>query len=72
LTGLTDNTWADALSKLANTRQKGKYKSLLQQTLMAPSTTNVCQNLYNNNDEWMSPYVDYLKTGHHPSKVDKG
>jgi len=40
-----DNTRADALSKLASTKHKGRHKSLLQQTLVATSTTNICLNL---------------------------
>jgi len=56
-----DNTRADALSKLARTTKKGKYKSLLQQTLTAPSTANTCMNLHTNDNNWMTPYKQYLK-----------
>jgi len=52
-----DNTPANALSKFTSTRQKGRYKSLLQQTLTTPLTTNTCLNLHNNNDGWMSSYI---------------
>jgi len=66
-----DNTRADALSQLASTKHKGRYKSLLQQTLVAPSTTNTCLNLERANS-WMTPYEHYLKTENPPDGADKG
>ena len=41
----TDNIRADILSKLATTKLKSRHRSLLQQTLSAPSITNTCHNL---------------------------
>ena len=41
----TDNIRVDILSKLANTKLKGRHRSLLQQTLSTPSITHTCQNL---------------------------
>jgi len=40
-----DNIRADILSKLANTKLKGRHRSMLQQTLSTPSITNTCHNL---------------------------
>jgi len=59
------------LSKLASTKHKGRHKSLLQQTLAASSTTNICLNLDKANN-WMTPYIKYLKTGNPPTNADKG
>ena len=42
------NVRVDILSKLANTKLKSQHKSFLQQTLSAPSTTNICLNLDTN------------------------
>jgi len=39
------NIRADILSKLASTKLKSRHRSLLQQTLSAPSITNSCHNL---------------------------
>ena len=41
----TDNIRANILSKLASTKLKSRHRSLLQQTLSTPSTTNTCHNL---------------------------
>jgi len=67
-----DNMRVKTLSKLASTRKKEKYKSLLHQTLMAPSIANTYLNLHTNNDNWMSPHIYYLKTDNPPpNNMDK-
>jgi len=46
--------------------------SLLQQTLVTPSTTNICLNLDTNHAKnWTTPYIQYLKTGNPPLDADK-
>jgi len=41
----SENVKTNILSKLASTKLKNRYRSLLQQTLFAPSITNICLNL---------------------------
>jgi len=76
----TDNIRVDILSKLASTKLKSRYRSLLQQTLSTPSITHTCQNLTHapmdgiappQNHNWTTPYIQYLKTGNPPQDVDK-
>jgi len=69
----SNNTRADLLSKLASTKKKGRYKSLLQHTLSIPSIeqTNQCLNI-TTAGTWMEPFVTYLKVGTTPANEDKG
>ena len=75
----TDNIRADILSKLANTKLKGRHRSLLQQTLSTPSITHTCQNLTHDptdstaplqNHNWTTLYP-ISKTDNPPQDVDK-
>jgi len=66
-----DNMQADTLSKLASTKHKEWHKSHLQQALAASSTTNICLNI-DKVDNWMTPYIQYLKTGNPLANADKG
>jgi len=65
-----DNIRANALSKLASTKHKGRYKSI-QQTLTTPSTMNTYLAL-GGTDNLMSSYEHYLKTRNPPNGTDKG
>jgi len=58
----SNNTRANILSKLANTKKKGRYKSLLQHTLNIPSIekNNQCLNI-TTTGTWMEPFVKYLE-----------
>jgi len=56
---------------VASTKLKGRHKSLPQQMLFAPSTTNIYLNLGHTNN-WTTPYIQYLKTGNPPPNTDKG
>jgi len=68
-----DNARADLLSKLASTKKKGKYKSLLQQTLEAPSTECEPQCMQiTTRDTWMDPFIQYLQSGTIPKEEEKG
>jgi len=69
----SDNTRADILSKLASTKKKGRYKSLLQHTLATPSIDqqNQCLNITTTNT-WMEPFIKYLEAGVTPSNEEKG
>jgi len=63
---------ADILSKLANTKLKSRHRSLLQQTLSAPSIANICHNLTQSQaDNWTTPYIQYLQTSNPPPNADK-
>ena len=66
-------TNADILSKLASTKKKRRYKSLLQHTLSIPSIeqTNQCLNI-TTAGTWMEPFVTYLEEGTTPANEDKG
>jgi len=68
-----NNTRADILSKLASTKKKGRYKSLLQHTLSIPSIeqNNQCLSV-TTADTWMDPFVRYLTEGTTPANEDKG
>jgi len=68
----SENVRADILSKLASTKLKSRHKSLLHQTLSAPSTINTCLNLTQNQaDNWTTPYIQYLRTGNPPPDANK-
>jgi len=69
----SNNTKADILSKLASTKKKGRYKSLLQHTLTIPSIeqNNQCLNI-TTAGTWMEPFVKYLQEGTTPTNEDKG
>ena len=68
----SENIRADILSKLASTKLKSRHRSLLQQTLSAPSITNTCHNLTQSQaDNWTTPYIQYLQTGNPPPNADK-
>jgi len=68
----SENVRADILSKLASTKLKSWHRSLLQQTLSAPSTTNIFLDLdYNYTVNWTTPYIKYLKTGSPSPDSDK-
>ena len=68
----SENVKADILSKLASTKLKSWHISLLQQTLFAPSITNIYLNLDQNHaDNWITPYIQYLKTGNPLPYADK-
>ena len=67
----SENVRVDILSKLASTKIKSRHRSLLQQTLFAPSITNICLNL-DHTENWTTPYIQYLKTGNPPPNTDKG
>jgi len=58
----SENVRANILSKLASTKLKSRHRSLLQQTLSAPSTTNTCHNLTQHQaDNWITPLNNYTK-----------
>jgi len=60
----SENVRADISSKLASTKLKGHHRSLLQQTLSAPSITNTCHTLTQHQvNNWTTPYIQYLQTG---------
>ena len=69
----SNNTRADILSKLASTKKKGRYKSLLQHTLTTPSIEqhNQCLNI-TTTGTWMEPFVKYLEEGVTPTNEEKG
>ena len=68
----SENVKADILSKLASTKLKNRHRSLLQQTLPAPSITSTCHNLTQDQaDNWTTPYIQYLKTGNLPPNADR-
>ncbi|XP_027911521.1 uncharacterized protein LOC114170230 [Vigna unguiculata] len=69
----SDNTRADILSKLASTKKKGRYKSLLQHTLATPSIEqqNQCLNITTTNT-WMEPFIKYLEAGVTPPNEERG
>jgi len=69
----SDNTRADILSKLASTKKKGRYKSLLQHTLATPSIEqqNQCLNI-TTTGTWMEPFIKYLEEGVTPANEEKG
>jgi len=65
------NIRADILSKLASTKSKGKYKSILQRELTTPSTsTPECHTIEASSD-WRTPIVHFLKTGSKPDNPEK-
>ena len=68
----SENIRADILSKLASTKLKSRHRSLLQQTLCAPSITNTCHNLTQSQaDNWTTYYIQYLQTGNPPPTADR-
>ncbi|XP_027903608.1 uncharacterized protein LOC114163499 [Vigna unguiculata] len=67
----SENVRANILSKLASTKLKSRHRSLLQQTLSAPSITHICLNV-DNAENWTTPYIQYLKTDNPPPDADKG
>jgi len=76
----TDNVRADILSKLASTKLRNRNRSLLQETLSTPSITHTCQTLTHTpasnvtpsqTQNRTTPYIQYLKTGNHPSTQTK-
>ena len=67
----SENVRADILSKLASTKLKSRHRFLQQQTLSAPSITNICLNL-DHTENWTATYIQYLKTGNPPPNIDKG
>jgi len=67
-----ENVRVETLSKLASMKNKGKCRSLLQQTLAAPSTDNKGMNIEYNGVTWMAPYIHYLRTDKIPDPMDNG
>jgi len=68
----SENVTVDILSKLANTKLKNHHRSLLQQTLYAPSITKTCHTLTQHQaDNWTTPYIQYLQTGNPPPDADR-
>ena len=68
----SENIRADILSKLASTKLKSCHRSLLQQTLSAPSIINTYHNLTQHQaDNWTTPYIQYLQTGNPPPNADR-
>ncbi|XP_027903591.1 uncharacterized protein LOC114163480 [Vigna unguiculata] len=69
----SNNTRAVILSKLASTKKRGRYKSLLQHTLSVPSIeqNNQCLSI-TTTGTWMEPFVKYLEEGTTPANEDKG
>ena len=68
-----NNIRADLLSKLANTKKKDKYKSLLQQTFARPSIEQETQCMQVTTvDTWMEPFLKYLQQGTIPENEEKG
>jgi len=66
------NVRADILSKLASTKLKSRHRSLLQQTLSAPSLISTWYNLTQHQaDNWTTPYIQYLQTSNSPPNADK-
>ncbi|XP_027932817.1 uncharacterized protein LOC114188434 [Vigna unguiculata] len=68
-----DNARADLLSKLASTKKKGCYRSLIQQVLTVPSiqTQVECFEI-TTQESWMSPFITYLGKGETPANQGKG
>ena len=55
------NVKADILTKLASTNLKSRHRSLLHQTLSAPSITHTFHTLTQHQaDNWTTPYIQYL------------
>jgi len=69
----SDNVRADLLSKLASTKKKGRYRSLLQQVLTTSSiqTQTECFEV-TTKESWMSPFITYLKKGKVPANQERG
>ena len=69
----SDNIRVGLLSKLASTKNKGRYRSLLQQVLTTPSiqTQTECFEV-TTKESWMSPFITYLKKGEVPANQEKG
>ena len=68
----SENVRADILSKLASTKLKSHHRSLLQQTLSAPSITNTCHTITQYQaDNWTTPYIQYLQTDNPPPNADR-
>jgi len=63
-----DNIRVDVQPKLASIKKKGKYRSLLQQTLAIPSMNRAGTYMHTDNsgNAWMNPYIKYLKIGNIP------
>lgn len=61
---LKENKRVNVMSKLGSIKKKGKYKSLLQQVLVSPSTKTIedCMAIYGAEADYMTPCVKYLKT----------
>ena len=68
---ISENVRADILSKLASTKIKSKHIFLLQETLPAPSITNICLNL-EHAENWTTPYIQYIKISNPLPNADKG
>ena len=58
-----ENTWADILSKLANTKPEGNNQSLIQETLIAEALLTLAIEVILN---WMTPIIQYLQNGTRP------
>jgi len=68
-----NNARADLLSKLASTKKKAKYRSLLQQTLEAPSIECEPQCMQiTTRGTWMDPFIRYLQNETILEKEEKG
>jgi len=68
----SDNVRADILSKLTSTKLNSRHRSLLQQTLSAPSIMNTHHNLtHSQADNWTTPYIQYLQTSNPLPDADK-
>jgi len=67
----SDNVKADLLSKLASTKKKGRYRSLLQQVLTIPSIQAHAECFeVTTQESWMSPFITYLETGKIPANQE--
>ena len=58
------NARADALSKLASTKPGGNNRSLIQETLQNPSTSEEKKvlSISDQDQGWMTPIINYLKS----------
>jgi len=69
----SSNTRADIMSKLASTKKKGRYKSLLQHTSTTPSIEQHNQGLnITTIGTWMEPFIKHLEEGVTPANEEKG
>jgi len=69
----SDNTRADLLPKLASTKKKGRYRSLIQQVLTIPSIQAQAECFeITTQESWMRPFVTYLETAETPTNQEKG